>query len=280
MIKSKHQIRVKDRAVISHFSFIPPLKISADLENQACFIFPINLEGVIYRTDGKKEVGKEEGVLMKCGTYINKWQAIDPTQNSEIVIIRLFPDILSTIFDNDVKSFLKRSPLVSSDTSSAIIELDELLKRYLESLLFYFDNPQLVSEELALLKIKELSLLLLKSEQSNPIKSLFLSLFEPTKFSLKEIVDLNVKEHLSLDELAALSNMSTPTFKRKFKNLIGVSPGQYIKNQRIELAALELKNTQKTIAEIAFDFGFQDPNYFSKSFSKRYGLAPTHYRNL
>ncbi|MEM8890596.1 MAG: AraC family transcriptional regulator, partial [Bacteroidota bacterium] len=95
----------------------------------------------------------------------------------------------------------------------------------------------------------------------------------------KEIVDSNAYEKISMDELAALANMSTPSFKRKFKESMGESPGQYIKKLRLEKAAHMLNTSTELIASIAYECGFSDPNYFSKSFQAVYGLSPKQYRN-
>ena len=279
MLKDKRQIFIGSDPVISHFNFTPPLVASAELKSEACFIFPINVKGNIYRVDGKKSVEATEGILMRCGNYINKWEAIDKDKDAEVVIIRLMPNILDKIIDEDLQNTIKKNfNKNSTTTSSIVVELDIMLNKYLESLLFYFDNPQIVSEEIALLKIKELSLLLLNSKTPNPVKDLFFSLFEPLKFSLQKIVDANFKEDLSMEELAKLSNMSVSTFKRKFKSLIGESPGFYIRNKRLNWASSQLKATDKPISEISFDAGFGDPNYFSKVFTKYSGISPSKYR--
>lgn len=279
MIKERRHIYLANAPIISHFAFRPPLIASSDMKNEACFIFPINAQGKIYRQDGNKEVTEKEGVLMKCGQYINKWRGIDATQNSEVVIIRLLPNILEQILDNDIQKSLKENSSSLHNSTTEVVPLDNLLLRYLESLFFYFDNPDLVSDEIARLKIKELILLLLKTPQSNPVKALFARLYEPTKFSLKEIVDANYLEDLSLEEMAALANMSIATFKRKFKQFVGDSPGNYIRHKRLRLAARELLYTKKAVSEIAFDCGFSDPNYFAKAFSKQFGKSPTLYRS-
>lgn len=98
------------------------------------------------------------------------------------------------------------------------------------------------------------------------------------KFTLQEIVDANFKENLAMEELAKLANMSISTFKRKFKNLIGESPGVYIRKKRLNWASSQLRGTNKSITDIAFDAGFRDPNYFSKVFSKHSGYSPSQYR--
>lgn len=278
MLINRRHIFLKNKELISHFSFKPPLAVSSELNNEACFIIPINAVGKIYRQDGKKDVSQNEGVLMRCGHYVNKWGAINDGEIAEVIIIRFFPDILNSILETDISSSLNKIQSVKRRVSSAKIELDELLRKYLDSLMFYFENPQLVTDELAMLKIKELTLLLLNSKQDNPINELILNLFQPIKYSLKEIVDANLFEDLSMDELASLSNMSTPTFKRNFKKHMEISPGQYINNKRLESAAAQLRNTSKNILEIAFDCGFNDANYFSKAFSKKYGSPPSQFR--
>ncbi len=279
MIKSERHILLDKNPVISHFSFSPPLVATADLKNEACFIFPINAEGNIYRTDGKKTVKTNNGILMRCGSYINKWESVDKSKDAEVVIIRFLPEILSQILDSDLQVSIKDNyDEKLQKNSSAVVPLDILLQKYLESLFFYFDNPQIVSTEIALLKIKELSLLLLKTNSPNPVKNLFLSLFEPAKFTLQDVVDANFRENLSMEELAKLSNMSISTFKRKFKNLIGEPPGSYIRKKRLEWALSMLKNSTVSVSDIAFDAGFEDPNYFSKVFSKHFGLSPSRYR--
>ena len=266
-------------AVISHFEFVPPLDVIGNMDNEACFIFPVNSVGNVYRQDGCKQVGESEGILMKCGPYINKWNATVKGKNSEVVIIRFLPEILNHLLDNGIRKELNNYNRSKNTVTSEVVTLDLMLEKYLESLFFYFDNPQLVNEEIVFLKLKELCLLLVKTPQSNAVKELFLALFESVKFNLLGIVDKNYLEDLSISELASLSNMSTPSFKRKFKQLVGESPSRYIRNKRLKLACDELKNTSKNVSEIAFDCGYNDPNYFTKSFSKRFGLSPTEYRS-
>lgn len=262
---------------MSHFTFTPPLTAVSDLQNEACFIFPIDTEGNIYRRDGKIKVKPDEGVLMKCGTYVNKWSTIADKNVAEVVIIRISPRVIEAISESRAFELVKSK--TASLKTSATINLTILMQKYLDSLFFYFDNPSLVHDALVSLKVEELTMLLLNSDEPNPVIELISHLFETEKYDLKKVVDANVLENLSLDELASLCNMSTPSFKRKFKALIGSPPAQYIKQRKLAQAAKMLKGTDKTVATIAYDCGFESPNYFSKSFHKEYGYSPIQYRH-
>ena len=59
-----------------------------------------------------------------------------------------------------------------------------------------------------------------------------------------------------------------------------MSPGKYLKSKRLEKAEELLKSTELRISEIAYDLGFEDMGYFSKSFTSVYKHSPSEYRKL
>ncbi len=277
MILTQQHLELGGKVVISHFTFTPPLIAIADLDNMACFIFPINTQGNLYRADGRTEVTSSQGVLMKCGTYVNKWESIAEQKVSEVVILRLHPEVMQKILESTNVSTIENKQV--SGPTNAVVELDVLLSKYLESLFFYFENQELATEELIRLKIKELTLLLINSRNPNPIIELLSSLFQKEKHTLKQLVDANLLEDLSLDEMAAIANMSPSTFKRKFKIEFNITFSKYITSKRLERACdLLIRKSKSTISEIAYDCGFNDPAYFTKSFKKHYEKSPTTYR--
>ena len=52
----------------------------------------------------------------------------------------------------------------------------------------------------------------------------------------------------------------------------------YIREYRLEQAAVELLNSRKRIVEIAMDAGYDSASKFSQAFKKRYGVTPSAYR--
>ncbi len=84
---------------------------------------------------------------------------------------------------------------------------------------------------------------------------------------------------MSIDELAQSLYTSRTQLHRKVKSLTGMSISNYINHIKIEKAKTLLKNTQLTISEIAYDVGFDDAAYFSRTFKKFTTISPINYRN-
>ncbi|MEL7004208.1 MAG: AraC family transcriptional regulator [Bacteroidota bacterium] len=276
MIYEQRHMELGGVKVISHFTFTPPLVAASNLDGHGCFIFPINTKGNVYRQEGKTNVKSDEGVLLKCGSYVNKWSNADENKLSEVVILRFYPELIRAAIDRKTLAGAREKAVNRS--SAAIVELDLLMMKYLESLFFYFDNPQLISEDIVNLKLTEIILLLIANPQPNEISDLLLNLFETKSFGIKQTVDNNLFENLSVEELASLCGMSVSTFKRNFKQISGESPGQYIKNKRLEAAFRLLTDQNRSISEIAYETGYSDPNYFSKCFQVKYRLSPSDYQ--
>ena len=65
---------------------------------------------------------------------------------------------------------------------------------------------------------------------------------------------------------------------RCFHNTIGQTPIQYTKYYRVQRAAEALLSTDKKIAEIGGECGFQEMSYFAKAFREVLGMTPSEYR--
>ena len=86
-------------------------------------------------------------------------------------------------------------------------------------------------------------------------------------------VEKKFTEKISLQYLANLANLSISHFCKVFNKAYGVSPGQYIINLRLQKACSLLKN-KCTVAEAAYQCGFNDSNYFTRLFKKNTGKPP------
>lgn len=84
----------------------------------------------------------------------------------------------------------------------------------------------------------------------------------------------------SISYLAKKLNVTSEYFCRLFKHELGMSPGQYLTDLRIQSAMYDLLNTDENLEKIAQKNGFSNANYFGKSFKKRVGKTPLQYRNM
>ncbi|MEO3946904.1 helix-turn-helix domain-containing protein [Gorillibacterium sp. CAU 1737] len=85
-------------------------------------------------------------------------------------------------------------------------------------------------------------------------------------------------EQLSMEELAAKSKLSIRHLNRIFKAHYQLTPLEYIHQLRLEHACILLKKTNLPITVLSYESGFNDSNYFTRQFTKKFGMSPTAYR--
>jgi AraC-like DNA-binding protein len=95
---------------------------------------------------------------------------------------------------------------------------------------------------------------------------------------LTMVVENNMFNNLSLEELAFLCHMSLSTFKRKFELAYGMSPIRWFHERRMERAALLLRQQQRTATEIHEELGYENLSSFIQAFKKEYGMTPKTYQ--
>jgi transcriptional regulator GlxA family with amidase domain len=78
--------------------------------------------------------------------------------------------------------------------------------------------------------------------------------------------------------LAARAAMSPRHFSRVFTDEVGEAPGQYVERIRVEAARRQLEDTTDTVAVVARRCGFGTAETMRRSFLRRLGVAPDHYR--
>ena len=84
--------------------------------------------------------------------------------------------------------------------------------------------------------------------------------------------------HQTIEQLAQEVGLSATALKTCFKGVYGSSVYAYQKEYRLQLAQKLLAETDSTIAEIAHQIGYENPNKFSSAFRQSLGMTPTQYR--
>lgn len=128
----------------------------------------------------------------------------------------------------------------------------------------------------------ELQQLSSKAETTKPHISESIPIEDDDKLLMDRVVEF-VNTHLSdsevtVDDMAAEVGVSRSSLNRKMKNLMGVSPAEYLRESRLKKAAALLADTNLPIKAIAADCGFSDINYFGKCFKASRGITPAAYR--
>lgn len=128
------------------------------------------------------------------------------------------------------------------------------------------------------LKVLELLLLLERIPQESGMDSYYSAEQTLLAHHLRDHLLTNREGYVSLAQLAAEHEMSVSHLQKLFKQVYGVPVYRYIKEYRLEQAAVELVRSRKPITEIAQHAGYDNASKFSESFKKRYGKTPSRYR--
>lgn len=141
-------------------------------------------------------------------------------------------------------------------------------------------STSITKDALADLTLQEL---LIRIIQTQTAKSIDDGLFSNPNNPLSEVIEfirLNLKENISLKSLSDKACMSTTSFYRFFKRELGMSPIEFVLNEKIKCAKKLLKNPSIQINEVCYLSGFEDANYFIRLFKKHEGITPKQYQLL
>lgn len=152
---------------------------------------------------------------------------------------------------------------VKNSMLDAVIRLMEVLKDPVET--------AVMGEAL----IDEIYYRLLTEEQGGALRVLLQQHGQMQQIS-KAVEHLNthLDKNISVDELASLINMSSSGFHKKFKDVMHVSPLQYIKSIRLNKAK-ELIMEGKNVSEAGYSVGYNSPAQFSREYKRQFGVAPS-----
>ncbi|WP_077619525.1 AraC family transcriptional regulator [Bacillus sinesaloumensis] len=99
--------------------------------------------------------------------------------------------------------------------------------------------------------------------------------------SLQHAIDYmedHMLEDVSIEDIAKRANASPFHFQRTFSILTDITVGDYLRRRRLTLAAEELLRTNKKIIDLAYKYGYDTPEAFTKAFRKQHGVTPSDIR--
>ena len=95
---------------------------------------------------------------------------------------------------------------------------------------------------------------------------------------VEDHVSEHLAEHLSVEALAVLVDLSPFHFCRVFKRTTGISPLQFVTRERITRAQQLIRETPRSLIEIALEVGYVSPSHFAQVFRRVVGARPTEFR--
>ena len=94
----------------------------------------------------------------------------------------------------------------------------------------------------------------------------------------RDLADARYFEPLTVADMARAAGLSRSHFSEQFKRAFGESPHAYLLTRRLERAAVLLRTTDYSVADVCFRVGLDSVGSFTSSFGRAYGRTPTAYR--
>lgn len=171
---------------------------------------------------------------------------------------------------------LKPICLVNDVVPITVFPINDRIRRYIESLNPYFEDPDEVKD--GLVRVKLMELLFHIAESNDRFLYQMVQPISKDRVSIAKIMEENLLNPVSLNDLAYLSGRSLATFKRDFQAIYHTSPLKWIRNRRLDRAKKLLAETTLSITSVCFSTGFENIAHFSKVFKERFGLPPSEFR--
>lgn len=118
------------------------------------------------------------------------------------------------------------------------------------------------------------------------VNQLYFSTFQPIRHhnddivaSAQEKIENNYQDVATIEEMIKDIPSSRRNIVRRFKQVIGITPIEYLQQTRIEAAKKLLEQTAQQMTEVIYNSGYNDPKAFRKVFRKSVGMTPTQYRD-
>lgn len=94
-----------------------------------------------------------------------------------------------------------------------------------------------------------------------------------------EYIETVLEGEIDEKKIVSLSGYSLPMFRRIFSILTGQTLTEYIRYRKLTESAIELRETECKVIDIAFKYGYESPDAFGTAFKMYHGFTPTEVRN-
>lgn len=189
--------------------------------------------------------------------------------------------LLMFFTDELLKKFLHKynlapsTALVPETPTHLVLPTNNLLEDFKHQYMGYFRQGVDGLEEVLQLKLQELFLLLLAGPHRQQVLAFLQSIAYAEPLDIAYMVKTHLFQPLTMEELARLSGRSLASFKRDFQQKFRRPPKKWINEQRLAHARVLLEHTNKQVAEIALECGFESISHFIRIFKQQHGVTPT-----
>lgn len=246
--------------------------------SQHVIVFGIEGKKYFHSLEDDTALLKNEAIFLKKGQYLTTEKILEKECFKSIMFF-FNNDMLLDFFKKNAKYFIQSN---SRTTEKSYFKFNEspILVGYINSLLPYFEQGNLLSEPLFNLKFEELLLNLVLNDRQNTFKSFLANINKEKSYNLTEVMEKNFTRNLRIEDFAYLNHMSISSFKRQFEQTFCSTPAKWLKEKRMEKAEYMLQISNKNINEVAMEVGFESTSHFIQVFKSFYGMTPKKFQAL
>ena len=156
---------------------------------------------------------------------------------------------------------------------------DRGIFQIVQRLLFLFSEDHPSKDLFVDNMLRELIIRILQTNERKIYSNATLSLKRESR--LTEVIRFirdNLHKSLTVEELSKIACMSPSHFYRTFKTELGISPVEFINNERIKLAVCLLQDPKRSVKDVYLDCGFESRSYFNRVFKNRQNVPPGAYQ--
>ncbi|WFD11849.1 helix-turn-helix domain-containing protein [Tepidibacter hydrothermalis] len=183
------------------------------------------------------------------------------------------------LFDNFGVDAWKVYEKIINNNLCIIIRSNEVLEHIFYE--FYYGDETL---KFYYLRIKVMELLLYLTKEAyifQEEKRMYLTKYQVEKTKqIKDFITTDITKHYTLEEISSEFKISQTMMKKWFKAVYGMGIYSYLKTYRLQQATIYLKESEKSIAEIANLIGYSNPAKLSTAFKQIYGCSPREYKKV
>ncbi|MBB6269717.1 AraC-like DNA-binding protein [Pedobacter cryoconitis] len=155
-----------------------------------------------------------------------------------------------------------------------LIPSNDFLLGYFQSIIPYArSSGATMTDAMGILKVKEGVKLLLLALPG--LRNFLFDFSDPYKIDLERFMLSNFHFNIPVEKFAQLTGRSLAAFKRDFQKTFGSPPRHWLQDKRLTEAKYLIETKHQKPSAIYLDLGFESLSHFSRSFRKKFGMAPT-----
>lgn len=226
----------------------------------------------VYFQENNIKVRSNQSIIIAKG---NSLMTEKLSENNQFKSILIFFDN-SKLIEFQLKHSLLLNKVKQSDKDSPyfIFDKDSYISSFIGSFQSLFQKQTVISNNMLQVKLEELMLYLAETYTVEFLSFIKCLNANSSEIQFRKVVENNIFNNLSIEEIAFLCNMSLSTFKRKFAGIYFTSPYKWFLQKKMERAKQILQLASNNPSELYIQLGYNNEMNFIHAFKRHFGKTP------